>query len=366
MNNAEVRSLGGMPGSVAVITARRGKIQMGEQGGIHDIPPLDDPKLSVKKEIAAGFPSSVGTDIRDGAAIPDFPRVARLAASIVGEQWDQKFDGVVAVDPVVMSYVLGGVGAVNVGDGLTINQQNAVATLLNGVYLKYPIDTDRQDDVFELAARRIFNALVGGRGNSVRTIRALVQGAQEHRVFLWSRDAAEQRRIADTGIAGAMSRDAAAPEVGFFVNDGGSAKMEYYLSMGSRLETQRCYARGVQAVRLTSTLRSDAPQGRLPISVTGRAPYLTPGDMILQGVVLAPSRGRIMDLWVDGKRAPVSPATYGGRQMARFSRILPPGATSVVRVDIQTGSGSAAAATLRTTPGVQANDDSVQTRSCVS
>jgi hypothetical protein len=368
MNNAEVRSLGGMPGSVAVITARRGKIEMGEQGGIHDVPPLEEPRLSVKKEVAAGFPSSIGTDIRDVATIPDFPRVAKIAASIVGKQWDQKFDGVVAVDPVVMSYVLGGVGSVDVGDGMKINQQNAVGTLLNGVYLKYPTDTDRQDDVFELAARRIFNALVGGRGNSVRTIRALVQGVQERRVFLWSRDAAEQSRITSTGIAGAMSQDAKAPEVGFFVNDGGSAKMEFYLRMGSGLETQRCYAHGVQALRLTSTLRSDAPQGgtRLPISVTGRAPYLTPGDISLQGVVLAPPHGRIMDLWVDGKRAPVSPATYGGRQVTRFARILPPGATSVVRVDIQTGRGAAAAATLRTTPGVQANDDSVHTRACVS
>lgn len=366
MNNAEVRSLSGMPGSVAVITARRGKVEMGRQGGILDVPPLDKPAISVKKEIAAGFPSSIGTDVRDVATIPDFPRVARIAAAIVGEQWDEEFDGVVAVDPVVMSYVLGGVGSVDVGDGLTINRQNAVATLLNGVYLKYPTDTERQDDVFEAAARRIFNALVGGRGNSVRTIRGLVQGAQEHRVFLWSRDAAEQRRIARTGIAGAMSRDAAAPEVGFFVNDGGSAKMEFYLRMGSRLETRRCYAHGVQALRLTSTLRSDAPQGgaRLPISITGRATYLNPGDILLHGVVLGPPRGRIMALWVDGKRAPVSPVTYGGRQVARFPRILPPGATSVIRVDVQTGRGAAAAATLRTTPGVQANDDSVQTRTC--
>ncbi len=368
MNNAEVRSLGGMPGSVAVVMARRGKVEMGEQGGIQEVPPLEEPLLSVKKELAAGFQSSVGTDIRDVATIPDFPRVAQIAASIVGEEWDVKFDGVIAVDPVVMSYVLGGVGGVDVGDRLTINRQNAVGTLLNGVYVKYPTDAERQDEVFELAARRIFNALAGGRGNSVRTIRGLVQGAQERRLFLWSRDAAEQRRIARTGIAGAMTRDRKAPEVGFFVNDGGSAKMEYYLRMGSRLETRRCYAHGVQALRLTSTLQSDAPQGgaSLPISVTGRATYLNPGDMFLHGVVLAPPGGRIMGMWVDGKRAPVSPVTYGGRQMARFPRILPPGATSVVTVDLQTARGSAKAATLRTTPGVQANDDSVQTRACAS
>lgn len=368
MNNAEVRSLSGMPGSVAVIAARRGKVDMGQQGGILDVPPLDEPALSVKREVSAGFPSSIGTDIRDVATIPDFPRMARIAAEIVGEQWDEEFDGVIAVDPVVMSYVLGGVGAVDVGDGVSLYQGNAVATLLNGVYLRYPTDPERQDEVFELAARRIFDALVGGGGDSVRTIRGLVQGAQERRVFLWSRDAGEQRRIARTGIAGAMSRDREAPEVGFFVNDGAPTKMEFYLRMGSRLETRRCYAHGVQALRLTSTLRSDAPQGGapLPTSVTGTAPYLTPGHMLLQNVIVGPPGGRIMGLWVDGKRAPVSPATYRGRQVARFPRVLPPGATSVVRVDIQTGRGSAAAATLRTTPGVQANDDSVHTRACVN
>ena len=70
--------------------------------------------------------------------------------------------------------------------------------------------------------------------------------------------------------------------------------------------------------------------GRSEESLAGRATYLNPGDMFLHGVVLAPPGGRIMGMWVDGKRAPVSPVTYGGRQMARFPRILPPGATSVV------------------------------------
>jgi len=368
MNNAEVRSLSGMPGSVAVIAARRGKVDMGQQGGILDVPPLDEPALSVKREVSAGFQSTIGTDVRDTTIVPDFPRAAQLAAAVVGKRWDEKFDGVIAVDPVVMSYVLGGVGSVDVGDGMSLNQGNAVATLLNGVYLKYPTDPERQDEVFELAARRIFDALVGGGGDSVRTIRGLVQGAQERRVFLWSRDAREQRRIARTGIAAAMSRAAAAPDVGFFVNSAGSSKMEFYLRMGSRLETRRCYAHGVQALRLTSTLRSEAPQGdaQLPSSITGVVPYLTPGDISLQSVILAPPGGRIMGIWVDGKRAPVGAMTYRGRKLARIVRVLPPGGTSVVRVDLQTGPGSVAAATLRTTPGVQANDDSVLTRACVS
>ena len=48
-----------------------------------------------------------------------------------------------------MGYMLSGLGPVDVGDGVTINSRNAVATLLNGVYLKYPTSPVKQDDVFE-------------------------------------------------------------------------------------------------------------------------------------------------------------------------------------------------------------------------
>ena len=105
---------------------------------------------------------SVGTDIRDTAIIPDFPRAAQLAAAIVAERWDVEVDGVVAVDPVALGRVLGAVGSVDIGDGLRINQFTAASTLLNGIYLKYAGDNEAQDAAFEHAARRSFDALVSG------------------------------------------------------------------------------------------------------------------------------------------------------------------------------------------------------------
>jgi hypothetical protein len=366
LNNAEVRSLTGIPGSVAVISATNGELEMDEQGSITDIGIPDAAPKSIEPERRAGFISSVGTDIRDSVIIPDYPRAAELVAAIMGEQWDEKYDGVIAVDPVALGYVLGGLGPVDIGDGLTINQSNAAATLLHGIYLKYPSDNTRQDDAFKLAARRSFDALTSGRGNSVTTIRGLVRGVQERRILVWSRHSSEQRRIRTGGIAGALSQDRARPEVGAFFNDGGSFKMSYFLRIASELQARRCLRGDAQELRVTTTLRSDAPQGLrgLPVVVTGDGSYAAAGELRLHGLIVGPLGGRITALRVDGKAAPVGATTYKGRPVARMARVLPPGETTVIVADMVTPRGSPGAPVLRATPGATPIELSASPSAC--
>jgi hypothetical protein len=367
MNNAEVRSLGGMPGSFAILAARRGKVKMTEQAGTSDVKFLKHGP-SVKAEVRGGFDDSVGKDIRETAIVPDFPRAAFLASRIAGAHWDTTFDGVVAIDPVALGYVLGAVGQVDIGNEATINQATAVPTLLNGIYLRYPDDPEAQDDAFELAARRSFDALTGGRGDSVRAIRALVQGVQERRIFLWSRHDAEQARIQSTGIAGAMTdrRQVARPQVGVFLTDATQGKMEYYLRAGTQVTPTKCYAGGIQDIRMTTSLRSEAPEGgpRLPVSVTGSGKTVGLGNIGLSVRIMAPPHGEIRSLLVDGHRAPVGATFYRGRHVKRINRILPPGVSTVIVARIRTGPGTPGDPLLRSTPGVVANDDVVGPSAC--
>jgi hypothetical protein len=367
LNNAEVRSLVGMPGSFAVITTKNGKLTMGRQGASQDVGLLKKSALKLTKDEKRVFQSNIATDPRNPAIHPDFPRAAELSAAIVGKRWKGKYDGVIGVDPVTLGYLLTGLGSVDVGDGITLTGNNAVKTLLNGVYLKYPSSPGKQDQVFENAARRIFNAMTSGTGNSQTVIRALVRGVSERRLFLWSRDGTEQKRIRSSGISGALDTGNGRPQIGVYVNDHGSSKMSYYLQMKTVLRSETCLDGAAQVLRTTTTLSSNAPPnaGRLPPLLTGRGIFTKPGNIKLGVTIMGPRGGDITSVTVDGDPAPTGGATkLDGRPVAKVPRELPPGQSSIIVTEMMTAEASPEDPQLRTTPGILQNDDSAEPSAC--
>lgn len=362
LNNAEVRSLGGMPGSFAILEARRGKVRMLEQGNAQ-IRRLA--KLNVKPEVRAGFSRNVGKDLRDVAIIPDFPRAAFLASRMAGAHWETKFDGVVAIDPVALGYILGAVGQVDIGDGMVINQANAAQTLLNGIYMRYPVLPDQaeaQDAAFERAARRTFNALTGGRGDSVGAVRALVRGVREDRIMLWSAHASERARIQSTGISGAMTDRGQLdrPQVGVYLTDTSQAKLDWYLRPETRVEATRCYSGDVQDLVLTTTLRSEVQQSTpLPVSIVGFGKRVPIGIIGLSVRIVAPPGGEIRSIEIDGKPAPVGAELYKGRRIARFTNLLSPGESTVIVSKVRSGRSMPGAPLLKATPSAHSDDENV-------
>ncbi len=287
MNNAEIRSLAGMPGSVAEITAKNGMVKMGDQGGIQDIKPLKEPPSKLTEAEKGVFQTSVATDMRDTAVVPHFPRAAELTAAVVGKRWKEKYDGVIAVDPVSMGYMLAGLGPVAIGDGETINATNAVATLLNGVYLKYPTDAVKQDDVFEVAAKRIFDAMVDGSGRfrlgdpgaGARCCRAAAS---------WCGHVTKASRSASRPVGSSPAPSTSGsgrPQVGVFVNDGAGSEdgvLPHDGHAGSFGAVSSTMAH--RSCKLTTTLLNNAPANaaQLPPSVTGF------GDIVTRGQHAAP------------------------------------------------------------------------------
>ncbi len=359
-NNAEVRTLGGIPGSVAILKADGGKVTMGRQGSAIDVRQVRRPVVDLTDGERAVFPTTLGTDIRNTTFSPDYPRAAEISADLAGDAFDVDLDGVVSVDPVTLAYLLNGIGSVTLDDGVELTADNATSELLNGVYLRYPTDLAGQDDVFAGAARRIFDRFVAGDGDVQAVLEGLVQAATDNRVMVWSDDDQEQERIAETGVAGLPPGGVESPDVGVWLNDALGGKMQYYLDSRSRLRSSQCLDEDRQRLELRTRLTSRAPAdgSSLPLAITGLNDVVPKGAQRLNVRIATPPGGKIEKLVVDGEdQLPVG-GTLDERQVAVVPVTLDPGATISISATMLTGPDQAGRPVLTTTPGIAplAND----------
>ena len=126
-NPAELRATGGIFGSYALVNADHGKIIIKEQGassrtlGFFDPPvaTLTPNQIELYSELMAQYPMDVNFT-------PDYPTAARLFAEMYRLRKGTAVDGVLALDPVALSYTLKGAPPIDVGDGVNITSDNLV------------------------------------------------------------------------------------------------------------------------------------------------------------------------------------------------------------------------------------------------
>ena len=367
-NNAEVRPTGGIAGSFAILKADKGKLSMGKQGSIQDLPPSDKPVLPMTADERSVFSADLVTDIRDVNITPDFPRSAEIARALVKKGLDVDVDGVISVDPIALSYILEGTGPVQLSDGTTLDQSNAVEVLLNAIYAAYQ-DNDKQDDVFQSAARKIFDVVKSGRGDSRTVISALVHAANENRLTMWSSHQAEQDEIAPTGLSGRVGGDDGnRPHIGVYLSDAASTKMEYYLDYTTVVRPGRCLSGDIQELSTTTELISNAPAGAATLSpyITGIGGFTPRGTMRITVRIYSPFDGGITGVRINGESQTVSAGRVGGRNVSTVTVTIKPGEQISVTATMISGRGQGGDGVFSTTPGVQPTLNDVRVNSACS
>ena len=130
-NNAEIRATGGMPGSWARVHAEDGRLEMMEQGPSTEFPVAEEPVVPLTAEEVEVYGEEIGTLLPGSWLRTGLP----TGRGDLGGALDKKFpdielDGVLALDPVGMSYFLEGTGPIRVGSQ-TLTTSNVVDQLLN-------------------------------------------------------------------------------------------------------------------------------------------------------------------------------------------------------------------------------------------
>ncbi len=357
-NNAEVRATGGMPGAYIVVHADNGTIAITDQGtAATDLKVFDEPVQALGADLEGLYTERPAIFPADVNLSPDFPTAAVLARTMYQKRSGVAVNGVLATDPIALSYLLRVTGAVKMPEGEALTSENAVRVLLSEAYAKHPDPID-QDAYFAGAARATFDALIQGQQDPRGILTELARSAGERRMLVWSADPQEQASLAGTVLEGRLpADDGASPTVGVFLNDGGGAKLSYYLNPDVALAAGDCYQNGSRELDLKLTLGSTAPAAGLPAYVTGLA---LSGDKYTSRtnvMVFSPTGGGVVGIAQDGKEVEFGAGIERGRGVGVFTVMLPPGSSKTYDVTIQTGvlpqAQGAVSPRLWTTPGVR-------------
>lgn len=242
---SEARSMGGLVGSVGVMTARGGEISVGEFRPNTDYIPYGagNPSADEINVFQSNGPLHMSLDIRDLASYPSTARTAEQFNTIWKQTpWgsSQKLDGILMMDPVFFQEIVRLHGNIDIGDGTVLNGDNTAEFLLNTVYIKYPPAV--QDLYFakiaQVAIKSIFSNIDV---TEIRKVMKIVEEASSERHFsTYLFDQNLQTSIRSGGFSGPDPGTEGNPKLGVFVNQQISSKMDWYIQRTATLTKSTC------------------------------------------------------------------------------------------------------------------------------
>jgi len=336
LNSAELRSAGGIVGAVAVLRAENGTLDLVEQRTTADFPSVPEPVLPLSDAELRVHTDRLGRWLQNTVLTPDFPRTAELVSQFWRNTTGGEIDGVIATDPVAVSYVLKATGAVVEPGGLRLDSGNFLHELLRDSYLRLP-DPLEADAFYTGVASTIFRAVGSGQGDARRVVEELGRAGGEHRVRVWSAHPEEEKSLAQTSAGGAFLSGGADGAAGVFLNDGTAGKLDYFLRTDVTVEEVRCGPTSTTAVvRLDLAYDPPADIVDYPRYVTGYSGSDLPTGWVATNVtVYAPVGGtlvsaRVGDGVVGGMRA-----IELGREVEVLTSRLAPGERATYRFEIR-------------------------------
>ncbi len=268
-NNAEARGTGGLAGSYAVLLADHGRLHLERSGSDADL--IDSPTAVVDlgpdyRARWAGFYSDSAYKAANFTS--HFPWAAPVWQKLYERQSGERIDGVLAVDPIALGYLLQVTGPVTLSNGMQLGGKNVAAWALSDEYRLYPNNDVRKAHLTELT-KVAFDKIAQGSGSSAALLKALGRAAYERRVLAWATRPGEQAALSGTPVAGEVPATPA-PYAGLVINDDAGSKLSYYLDRSVDYRTTACRREDkLRLTRITVRLRNDVKLSELTEYVRG-------------------------------------------------------------------------------------------------
>ncbi|MBY6538100.1 DUF4012 domain-containing protein [Rhodococcus sp. BP-349] len=267
--NAEARATGGLIGGFAVITADRGRLSLDELATNSELDG-DYAPMDLGAEFTTNYEGRyrATSHWQNANVSPHFPYTGQILRSIWEQESGQQVDGVVATDPVALSYILDVVGPITLPDGEQIDARNVVEATESTAYARFSDDNAARKAYLQDIAARTFARMQSPVVSTAALVRAVGRGVSEGHTALWSADPLVQSELSGTAIAHEVPEDSA-PYANVVVNNGAGGKLDYFLERDVVYTAGSCSS-PTRESRIDVTLTNTAPARDYPAYVSGR------------------------------------------------------------------------------------------------
>jgi hypothetical protein len=329
--NAEARGTGGLMGGFGILRLDNGKPSVDKLGQNSELNKTFTP-IDLGKDFTSQYAvAHATTNFQNSNLSPHFPYAAQIWQSMWEQQSGTKVDGVIAIDPVALSYILGAEGPVTMPDGETVTKDNVVDLTESTSYIRFATDNNARKQYLQDVATEVVKKVTGtGQVQSPRELlEALGKAASEGRIAVWSSSPADQQLLEETPLAHEVPDDLA-PYASVVINNLSGNKLDYYLTRQIEYSADACDS-ATRKSTVTVRLMNNVPDQPLPDYVAGQdglrdVPVRLPpnGTNVTSISLLATTNAKVTGTFVNGMRAPHFTATERGHPVIKVQLLLPP------------------------------------------
>ena len=375
-NSAEMRTLGGNPGAMMMLTVDGGRMTITQSAGQGDVNSgRQEPVAPLNPWTEALYTDRVGRYIQDTTMTPDFTQTAHLARAFWSDSIGNPGSSVLAIDPVLLSYLLEATGPVELPSGDALTSENVVKRLLSDVYEAYPTiyaeDVKAQDQYFAMASGAIFAKLTAAQTNIAALAQQLSRGYYEGRLLYAPTDPVEAKAIAGTLFNGPLydGSNTERTTLGVFVNDNTEGKLDYYTDMSVSASTNVCTVGDdddkTYTVEATYNYNLQPDQVASLPEYVSTARYFPRGVKSTNLVFYGPVGSTFVAAKLDGNEfVPQAGTNDQGRQAVLVNFESQPASTHTVEVTFSAPPGTYGPMVVRTTPMLKNVPTDINEPSC--
>ena len=343
-NSAEARGTGGILGAYALIELDKGNLKILQTGSNASLAAMSSREIPVV--MPAEFLKLYGKNpaiLQNSNLSPHFPYGAQVWLGLWKARYGQQLDGVIAVDPIALSYVLRATGEITLKSGEKITSENVVEETLKNAYERYEKDNDARKQYLVDIMNATAAKLTKGEYSKIKMAKALRDGIKANRILIYSTNKDAQEKLAAVKLGGELGLDAN-NEYRTVIQNIDASKLDYYLDRSVEIESKSCEKdRQTQVrIRVTNTLKTGV--GLSPYVLT-RADKGKPADLVsgahrFKVFIYGPTNARLVSVSRENRTADLGGASVERKRPIYVADVdLAPGASEELLANFSGGVG---------------------------